>query len=137
MADTVPTRSAEWFDKHLFTYFVRYYSEVFEAEFLTSPAKNQYVFDLPGSCRRIILTCNADATIDIIERYYKNDSLLEKMSNAADAAAQTLDKEKYKTFFETEAGIGHPYYQTTKHFDGDYYKWREKKPKSESIWKED
>jgi hypothetical protein len=102
-------RSAAWFEDRLYGFFISHYAGAKDAEFLVSPKDNQYIFDLPDLKKRVILTCNPDASIDATELYYRTHTELERTADAADHAAKKRRNDKaYESFFESGGGLGHP-----------------------------
>lgn len=57
-------RTAEWFEKKLYSFFISKYADCESAEFYIPPKKNQYVFDFPTRKQRIVLTCREDGSIE-------------------------------------------------------------------------
>lgn len=117
MAAAAFHRTREWFEDHLYKFFIKHFGQAaYNAEFLDSPRPNQYVFDLPDMNKRVILTCNPDASIDKEERNYKYANELEQSANSAEAYLKRVGMDGYATYFDTAAGIGHPYSKGVQHY---------------------
>lgn len=84
-------RTAEWFEKKLYDFFISKYADCDSAEFYIPPRKNQYVFDFPDRKQRVILTCSEDGSIEEKILQYTADDLAKSSKKIQRAEEKSLD----------------------------------------------
>lgn len=101
-------RTAEWFEKRLYSFFICKYADCESAEFYIPPKKNQYVFDLPDRKQRIVLTCHDDGKMEEKILQYTSGGLESSSKRIQTAEAKSRD---YSTLLEksgNKAGSNSP-----------------------------